>query len=86
MARPIVASPQAAEGIDAQDGVHFIIAADTAEEVEKICALLADPDRARSLGEAARSRVGERYRWAETLKDLPEMLFGSVSALGSQAA
>ena len=86
MARPIVASPQAAEGIDAQDGAHFLIAADPAEEVQAICALLADPDRARRLGEAARSRVEQRYRWAETLKGLPEMLFGPVPALGSRAA
>ena len=86
MARPIVASPQAAEGIDAQDGAHFLIAADPVEEVEKICALLADPERARRLGEVARSRVEQRYRWSETLKGLPDMLFGPVPALGSRAA
>ena len=76
MARPVVASPEAAEGIDARDGTHFLIAADTAAETEKIAALLADPDRARSLGQAARARMEERYRWSETLKELPEMLFG----------
>ena len=86
MARPIVASPQAAEGIDAQDGEHFLIAAYPAEEVDKICVLLADPERARRLGEAARSRVEQRYRWDETLKDLPEMLFGPSPPKGILAA
>jgi polysaccharide biosynthesis protein PslH len=76
MARPVVASPEAAEGIDARDGEHFLIAADPAEETEKVAALLADPGRAQSLGQAARARMEERYRWSETLKELPEMLFG----------
>ncbi len=86
MARPIVASPQAAEGIDAEHGAHFLITADPVEEVDTICALLADPERAQRLGEAARSRVEQRYRWAETLRDLPEMLFGAATAKGVLAA
>jgi polysaccharide biosynthesis protein PslH len=76
MARPVVASPEAAEGIDASNGKHFLIAADPSEEVEKVATLLADPDRAQRLGRAARVRMEERYRWSETLKDLPDMLFG----------
>ena len=86
MARPVVASPQAAEGIDAQNGVHFLIAADPADEVEKISGLLADAEWARRLGIAARSRVEQRYRWSETLQALPEMLFGPASAAGILAA
>ncbi|AEG48920.1 sugar transferase, PEP-CTERM/EpsH1 system associated [Sphingobium chlorophenolicum L-1] len=77
MARPVVASPQAAEGIDAQDEEHLLIAADPAQEAEKIIALLSDKDRAGRLGRAARARMEERYRWSATLAGLPEMLLGS---------
>jgi polysaccharide biosynthesis protein PslH len=86
MARPVVASTQAAEGIDAGDGTHLLVAADPAEEIEKIAALLADPERARRLGRAARTRMEQRYRWSETLKDLPGMVFGQPSNEGIRAA
>jgi len=76
MARPVVASPQAAEGIDAQDEMHFLIAANPAEEAAKINALLADPARAAQLGIAARAGMEARYRWSATLADLPDLLFG----------
>ena len=76
MARPVVASPQAAEGIDAQDDLHFLIAANPAEEAARINALLADPARAAQLGIAARARMEARYRWSATLADLPDLLFG----------
>lgn len=79
MARPVVASPQAAEGIDARAGEHLLIAADRIDEAGKVKALLADPGEALRLGRAARARMEERYRWSATLQRLPEMLFGPPS-------
>ena len=76
MARPAVVSPQAAEGIDARDEEHLLIARDPAQEAEKIVALLLDRDRAEGMGRAARARMMQRYRWAATLAKLPDMLFG----------
>ncbi|HEX7742235.1 MAG TPA: TIGR03087 family PEP-CTERM/XrtA system glycosyltransferase, partial [Sphingobium sp.] len=76
MARPVVASPEAAEGIDASDGAHLLIASDPLQEAEKINALLADPVLAVRLSRAARERMEERYRWSATLRDLPAMVFG----------
>jgi glycosyltransferase involved in cell wall biosynthesis len=84
MARPVVASPQAAEGIDAVDGTEFLVAANPAEEAAKVIALLADPARADRLGIAARERMEARYRWSATLAGLPDLLFGRET--GSQAA
>ncbi|MDE0963726.1 MAG: TIGR03087 family PEP-CTERM/XrtA system glycosyltransferase, partial [Candidatus Latescibacteria bacterium] len=81
MARPVVASPQAAEGIDAQDERHFLIAANPAEEAAKINALLADPARAAQAGLAARARMEARYRWSATLADLPHLLFGPQAGI-----
>ncbi|MBH1999010.1 MAG: TIGR03087 family PEP-CTERM/XrtA system glycosyltransferase [Sphingomonadaceae bacterium] len=80
MGRPVVASSQAAEGIDARDEAHFLIADDPAGEAERIIALLADPVRAAALGRAARGRMEERYRWATTLARLPELLLGEAGA------
>ncbi|MCI4589001.1 TIGR03087 family PEP-CTERM/XrtA system glycosyltransferase [Sphingobium sp. BYY-5] len=82
MARPVVASSQAAEGIDATDDAHLLIADDPAHEAEKIIALLADPARAATLGRAARARMEERYRWSATLDRLPDLLFGRASVGG----
>lgn len=76
MGRPVVASPQAAEGIDAVPGEHLLVPQDIAREAEAILGLLADPARAAALGQAARRRVEARYDWAETLAPLGAMLFG----------
>ena len=76
MARPVVASPQAAEGIDASDGAHLLVADDPVEQAAKVMALIADPVAAKRLGQAARARMEQRYRWSATLRDLPAMLFG----------
>ena len=84
MARPVVASPQAAEGIDAADDTEFLIAANPAEEAAKVIALLADPARAARIGLAGRARMEARYRWSATLAGLPDLLFGHDA--GSQAA
>jgi sugar transferase (PEP-CTERM/EpsH1 system associated) len=75
MARPVVASPQAAEGIDAADGMHLIVAAGPEAEAQSVLDLLADPARARALGAAARSRVEARYDWQAMLSPLRQILF-----------
>ena len=86
MARPVVASPQAAEGIDARNGDHLLVAADAMDEVRKITALLNDSERARRLGQAARVHMESRYRWSETLKNLPGMLLGRSAGAAVRAA
>lgn len=76
MGRPVVASPQAAEGIDATAGEHLLVPENISREAETILRLLADPAKGAALGQAARRRVEERYDWAETLAPLEAMLFG----------
>jgi sugar transferase (PEP-CTERM/EpsH1 system associated) len=86
MARPVVASPQAAEGIDAADGAHLLVAPDPAAEAAAVCALLADPERARALGQAARARMAHRYHWDATLAPLRAILLGESPAGAVRAA
>jgi glycosyltransferase involved in cell wall biosynthesis len=72
MARPVVASVAAAEGID--HGGTLRVADDAATHVAAIGALLDDPDAAAALGAAARARVIARYDWAARLAPLDALL------------
>ena len=68
MARPVIASPQAAEGIEHGGAIHV---ADTdAAFAETISALLSEPLRAQALGNSARAHVLQRYGWERTLAPL----------------
>lgn len=72
MARPVVASPAAGEGIDHAGTLR--VAGDAAAQASAIAALLHDPAAARALGEAARRRVLDRYDWAARLAPLDALL------------
>jgi polysaccharide biosynthesis protein PslH len=63
MAKPVVASTAAAEGIDASDGLHFRVAASSAQEAEIVSALLGNNDARAKLGAAARAHVMANYGW-----------------------
>ncbi|HYD36200.1 MAG TPA: glycosyltransferase [Allosphingosinicella sp.] len=74
MARPVVASPAAFEGIEAEPGRHLIVADGARAQAEAIATLLADPERARAIGAAARARMVEAYRWEARLAPLAGMI------------
>lgn len=74
MARPVVASTQAFEGIDAQPGRDLLVAGDARAEADAVIALLADPVRAETIGRAARVRVEQRYAWPARLAPLDALL------------
>lgn len=76
MARPVVASPEAAEGIDAENGTHLIIAPDVWGEAQAVLSLIANRDEAAALGQAARAQVEQRYDWSATLAPLRELVSG----------
>jgi polysaccharide biosynthesis protein PslH len=70
MARPVVASPAAAEGIDAEAGVSLLVAPGVKSEAAAVLALLNDPARAQAMGNAARARMIARYSWDARLAGL----------------
>jgi polysaccharide biosynthesis protein PslH len=78
MAKPVVASHAAAEGIYAQDGVHFLVAATVEEEASQVAILLSDPMTRDRLGQAARAHVVRHYSWAGQLAALDDIM-GYVS-------
>lgn len=74
MAKPVVASTAAAEGIMAEDGIHYRIAGSAADEARIVCELLADTDRRVALGQAARAHVVKNYGWGMPLAALETLL------------
>ncbi len=74
MARPVVASPAAAEGIDADAGVHFYVEPDVAAEAERVCALLGQPQDAAKTGAAARAHAIRHYGWEGQLAPLDDLM------------
>ena len=74
MARPVVASPNAFLGIDAQPGRHLVVADGGAATAREIVSLLADRGRAEAMGRSARRRVEEAYSWAARLAPLAAII------------
>ena len=74
MAKAVVVSPAAAEGIDAKDGTHFRIACNVGVEAVQVCDLLANPLAAERLGISARMHVIDRYGWAQQLALLDDLM------------
>ncbi|MBX9728555.1 MAG: glycosyltransferase, partial [Sphingopyxis sp.] len=63
MARPVVASPGAAEGIDADHGIHLIVADGAGPTAAALVSLGSDSRRAAAMGAAARERMIGLYGW-----------------------
>jgi glycosyltransferase involved in cell wall biosynthesis len=61
---PIVSTPVAAEGLDAEDGTHLLIRECDTRFVDAVVACLEDPQRCSELGGAARSLAVRRYDWS----------------------
>jgi polysaccharide biosynthesis protein PslH len=74
MAKPVVVSRAAAEGIEAADGQHFMVANDVAEEARIVCELLGDTKRRLALGKTAREHVIAHYGWDQQLAPLDGIL------------
>ncbi|HCY86275.1 MAG TPA: TIGR03087 family PEP-CTERM/XrtA system glycosyltransferase [Desulfobacteraceae bacterium] len=74
MARPVIASPSAADGIGAEDGRHLITAQTSQEFAQHIAAWGRDKDASHKIGRTARQFVEERFSWDACLKDLVPMI------------
>jgi sugar transferase (PEP-CTERM/EpsH1 system associated) len=72
MATPVVVTPQALEGIDAEPGTELVLAEDENDFVEAVTALLSVP--AHGIGQAARAKVERQYSWPSNLACVGERL------------
>ena len=75
MAKPVVATKAALEGIEATAGQHLLVADSPTTMAREISMLLSSPGRAQAIAEAARSRMVEAYSWDQRLGVLDEILF-----------
>jgi sugar transferase (PEP-CTERM/EpsH1 system associated) len=73
MARPVVASPGAFEGIEAEPGRDLLVADTPDAQAQAILSLLGDSARAAAIGEAARRRMVDHYSWDVQLAPLAAM-------------
>jgi len=74
MGLPVVATPAAFEGIEAEPGTHLLIAQDSQAFAKRVCELIDDADARSRLGQAARQRVELRYCWDVPLQELDAVL------------
>ena len=74
MARPVVLTPGAATGIEAEDGVHFAIGESDAALAAQVLALLANRGAAQAMGKAARQFTVKQRGWDAMLADLPAIM------------
>lgn len=74
MARPALVTSEVATGLPGKTGEHFAVA--DGDEALARCALdlLAEPERAEAMGQAARRLVVESLSWQAVLDSLPEHL------------
>jgi sugar transferase (PEP-CTERM/EpsH1 system associated) len=72
MAKPVVASAQALEGIAAGIGTEVVLARDGSEFIGAVLTLLQQPHD--TMGEAARTRVLADYTWERNLAVVDELL------------
>jgi sugar transferase (PEP-CTERM/EpsH1 system associated) len=75
MAKPVIVTPQAREGIDALDGKELLVASDPGAIVAAMRIALS-PD-GRLLGERAREKVVFNYSWSRSLQVLDRHLRGN---------
>jgi polysaccharide biosynthesis protein PslH len=76
MARPVVASSAAFEGIEAEPGRDLLVAEGAQSQAEAVLKLL-EPPAAQKLGRAGRAQVEAAYRWEAQLAPLTDIVSGT---------
>ncbi|UEM20090.1 TIGR03087 family PEP-CTERM/XrtA system glycosyltransferase [Skermanella mucosa] len=70
MGRPVVATPQAHEGIDAARDAHLLVGDDAAGLAAQACRLIENPSEAAALGARGRCLLADGYTWERRLAPL----------------
>jgi len=81
MARPVLLTPQAATGIAARDGEHWMVEeADPMAMLERVAVLIEQPETAERMGASARDFVAANHAWDAMLAPLERLLLGGEEA------
>jgi len=81
MGRPVLATPEAAEGINARHSVELLVASEVASLQNHAVRLLRDG--VEELARAARQCVLKQYGWQENLRRFDELLDGNIAAVNT---
>lgn len=81
MARPVVVSPAAAEGIIAAHEQHFYVEPDVVAEAARVCSLLDEASSGIAVGRAAREHVIAHYGWQSQLAPLDPIMDATCEVL-----
>ncbi len=73
-AKPVVLTPAAAEGLQARNGEHFLVAGGAAAFAERVIQLLGDEALRGRIGQAGRAYVAAHHRWEEELSKLEDIV------------
>lgn len=74
MGVPVVTSPEAAGGVDAEPDVHFLVANSAPAYADKVLALMDDPALRAQYATAARARVKSHHDWANSMTRLDGLI------------
>jgi sugar transferase (PEP-CTERM/EpsH1 system associated) len=69
MGKAVVSTAIGAEGLPLVPGEHFLRADEPADFADAVVSLIQDPARRRSLGQAGRRLVEERYAWSRVARE-----------------
>ena len=76
-AKPVVLTSKAADGINARDGMEFLIA-DTIDQMrERVFSLLDNPMLRNQIGKAARQYVAQHHKWDTVLDQMEWLITGA---------
>jgi polysaccharide biosynthesis protein PslH len=78
--KAVVATPRAAEGVEATPGQHYILAADEDELVEALAGLLLDRERRIALGASARRWAEQNLGWGKGVEAFEKLYDSLISA------
>ena len=81
MAKPVIATPQAKEGIDAVDGEELLVASDPAGFESAVRIVLSGAGR--RFGERARIKVVAQYSWSRSFEAIDQHLRGGTTLSSS---
>jgi glycosyltransferase involved in cell wall biosynthesis len=79
MSKPVVSTPQGAEGLDVTDGREVLLANSPAAFADQLVRVLQDAALAQRLGSEARGLVERRYSWSASVAGL-EKLYDDLGA------
>jgi len=80
--RCVVSTTIGAEGLDARDGEHLVIADDPARFAQQCVSLLDDPARRQVISRSGRALVETHYGWDKATSSLEQAWARSTAALG----